>query len=273
VVASQPMPASAHSPCVPSNRLFVMPRKIIDHQIIQLSEQENALIINAPTEYGNIFQNAHDLVYLTGHFISNIKPDGHVFSLFIPQVQKALTLSLLSCLRNHEVQLNMMLRYALESAVLAGYALNNPNLDDFCYTDSRNCLCPKEKAKDAAYKWINNNFPSFSDKIKYMKDSINESFAHANILSTPQNYSLSKTEIRSLFFDIPDALITKKNLWWIANISFGLLDLLSRVIEKHPLVSLANDFPEKMKRYYGENEKIKEQLAAEPRLEWCKDAY
>ena len=243
----------------------------MDHQIIQLSEQENALINNAPAAYGHIFQNAHDLVFLTGHFISNIKPDGHVFSLFIPQVQKALTLSLLSCLRNHEVQLNMMLRYALESAVLAGYALNNPNLDDFCYTDSRNCLCPKEKAKDAAYKWINNNSPSFSEKIKYMKDSINELFAHANILSTPQNYALSKTEIKSLFFDIQDTLITKKNLWWIANISYGLLDFLSRVIEKYPHVSLANDFPGKMKRYYGENEKIKEQLTSNPRFEGWKD--
>ena len=238
----------------------------MEPQIIQLSEQENALIKNAPVEYWPIFQNAHDLVFLTGYFIYSIKPEGYVFSLFISQVQKALTLSLLSCLRNHEVQLHMMLRYALESGVLAGYALSNPNLDDFCYTDSNNCLYPKEKAKDKAYKWIENQFPSYSEKIKYMKDSINKSFAHANILPTPQNYDFSKEGIKSLFFDISDSLMTKKNLWWIANISFGLLDFLSRVVQKHPLVSFTSGFPEKMKRYGGENEKIKELLTSHPRF-------
>lgn len=243
-----------------------MPVKKMELYIIQLSKQENALIKNACVEYGTIFQNAHDLVFLTGHFIYSIKPEGFVFSLFIPQVQKALTLSLLSCLRNHKVQLNMMLRYALESGCLAGYALSNPNLDDFCYTDSNNCLYPKEKAKEKAYKWINSSFPSYSEKIKYMKDTINESFAHANILSAPQNYDFSETGIRSLFFDNPDELMTKKNLWWIANISFGLLDFLAKVIQKHPHVSFVDGFHEKMKIYGKENGEIKDQLASHPRF-------
>ncbi|MBU3915638.1 hypothetical protein KKA14_08905 [bacterium] len=160
----------------------------------------------------------------------------------------------------------MMLRYALESGCLAGYALNNPNLDDFCYTDSSDCLYPKEKAKEKAYKWINNHFPSYSEKIKYMKDSINESFAHANILSAPKNYDSSETGIRSLFFDRADKLITQKNLWWIANISFGLLDFLAKVIKEHPHVSFAVGFHEKMKRYGRENGEIKEQLSSHPRF-------
>lgn len=238
----------------------------MEHYIVQLSKQEHALIKNGCVEYGRIFQNAHDLVFLTGHFISSIKPEGFVFSLFMPQVQKALTLSLLSCLRNHEVQLNMMLRYALESACLAGYALSNPNIDDFCYTDSNDCLYPKEKAKEKAYKWINSSFQPYSEKIKFMKDTINESFAHANILSAPQNYNFSEAEISSLFFDNPDALMTQKNLWLIANISFGLLDFLARVIQKHSLVNFADGFHEKMKIYGKENGDIKDQLTSHPRF-------
>ncbi len=119
----------------------------MNFEIFQLSEQEDVLIKEAAQKYGDTFQNAHDLVFLTGSFISNIESDGYVFSLFIIQVQKSLTLALLSCLRNHDVQFHMMLRYALESAVLAGYALHNTNFDDFACKDSDGSLYPKKKQK------------------------------------------------------------------------------------------------------------------------------
>jgi hypothetical protein len=240
-------------------------------EIIQLSEQEDALIKDAPQKYGDTFQNAHDLVFLTGNFISNIQSDAYVFSLFIIQTQKSLTLALLSCLRNHDVQFHMMLRYALESAVLAGYALHNTNFEDFAYKNSDGNLYPKDTAKGKAYKWIESHFSTYSNKIKYMKNTINETFAHANILSTPYNYEVDGFMIRKLFFDIPDSLISQQRLWWLANVSFGLLDFISAVAKKHPIIKFTVDFPDKMKKYGTDNENLKKQLMENPRFKkWTK---
>ena len=238
----------------------------MNYLITELSKHENRLIEEAPKEYGSIFENAHDLIFLTGNFIDRISPDGFVFSLFLPQVQKALTLSLLSCLRNHNVQFNMLLRYALESAVLAGYALKNINIDDFCFTDQQNCLYPKEKVKTKAYKWIEKDYPGYSEKIKFMKDTINESFAHANILSTSDNFNFYGKVIKSEFFDKVDPLFTKQGLWWLADVSFGFLNFFFEVNQKYSLITFQHDFPIKMKKYGIKNEEIKSQLMEHSRF-------
>ncbi len=99
-----------------------------------------------------------------------------------------------------------------------------------------------------------------------MKTTINETFAHANILSTPYNYEVDGSIIRKLFFDIPDSLISKQRLWWIANVSFGLLDFIAAVAQKYPIIKFTDDFPDKMKKYGIDNETIKKQLMENPRF-------
>jgi len=235
-------------------------------QILQLSEAENELVKYAHETYGHIFENAHDLVFLTWNFLSDVKPDAWVFTLFLSQLQKSLTLSLLSTLRNHDVQFHLVLRYALESAVLAAYALHDANIDSFGYTDDKEVLHQNEKVKDKAYKWIEANYETYSEKIKHMKKTINQSFAHATIIATPQNIYFQNSKIGNLFFDKEDQLMTKQRLWWLANVSFGLLDFFSKVISRYPLVTLARDFPVKMRDLGIQNEKIKSELMNHPRF-------
>ena len=63
-----------------------------------------------------------------------------------------------------------------------------------------------------------------------------------------------------MFFDKPHVIITKQRLWWIANISFGVLDLFVRVVQDFPLIKFVDILPNDMKKLGIENEQIKTEL-------------
>ena len=234
--------------------------------IIEISKGEYDLVVNAATKYGNAFVNAHDLVMFSWNFINRVKPDALAFILFLSQFQKAITLSFLSVLRNHEVQFSLMLRQALEASALAGYALYNPNIDDFGKPNADDCLFANRNVRGKAYKWIEKEYPTHSQSMKYMKDQINESYAHANILPASDNIQCELKTIGSIFVDKPDTLFAMQHLWWIGNVIIGVLDFLEQTIISHPLVTLVPDFQEKMGQFARENTQIKMELKANPRL-------
>lgn len=240
---------------------------ITKFKIEYLSLTENKLVINAQRQYGHIFDNARNLVSLIWNFPKEVKREGWIFISFLSQVQKFLTLSLLSTIRMHDVQTNMMLRQVLESGVLACYALYNTKLESFGYINNSTGLVHENtKATETAYKWLENNYKTYSDKIKYMKGKINELFAHSNMINTTNNFEFKDSEMTVLFFDKPHDIITQQRLWWIANISFGLLDLFSKLINDFPLIKLGDDFTTEMQVLGAENERIKQELMNEPRF-------
>ena len=99
-----------------------------------------------------------------------------------------------------------------------------------------------------------------------MKDQINETFAHASILPTSQNLYFDGSKLGNQFFDAHDKLMTKQRLWWIGNVSLGLLDLFAKVIEKHPIVTLVDDLSPKMISLSYENNRILNELKRNPRF-------
>ncbi|HUV49738.1 MAG TPA: hypothetical protein VMW78_01785 [Anaerolineae bacterium] len=235
-------------------------------KLLELSKEEQDLVEKAPQEYGPAFVNAHDLVFLTWTFVNTKKPEAYAFMLFLSQIQKSLVLCLLSAVRNHEVQFNMMLRFALENASLASYSLFKPETNNFYKTDENGIMFPKESANLKAYKWLDKNYTEHSQKIKSMKDNINESFAHASILPAPQNIDYGSPQITNMFFDYPDKLFVIKNLWWVANVALGMLDLFAKVIRQYPLVTIADDFVQSLENYATENYRILNELKRNPRF-------
>ncbi len=234
-----------------------------------LSSHEHSLVENASSEFGPDFVNAHDLVFFTWSFISNIKPEAMIFSLFLSQIQKSLVLCLLSAVRDHDVQFHMMLRHSIENTSLACYALFEPDDSAFYMTDKDDILYPKKGVNSKAYKWLETNYRNHSDKLKNMKDVINTTFAHANILPTPQNLCFDEGEIGNRFFDVQDKLMTKQRLWWVGNVSLGILDLFAKIIGEFPIVTLVDDFPKKMHSFSKENTRILNELESNPRfLRW-----
>jgi hypothetical protein len=234
--------------------------------LLELSKDEHLLVERAPSELGPDFVNAHDLVFFTWSFVSSVKPEAHVFSLFLSQVQKSLVLCLLSAVRDHDVQFHMMLRYTLENASIACYALFQTDHDAFYTTDEEDILYPKKKVNEKSYKWLKENYREHSDKIKNMKNIINDNFVHASILPTSKNLYCSDNRIGNRFFDFHDLLMTKYSLWWIGNVALGLLDLFAKVVERFPIVTLVDDFPQKMGSFSKENNRILNELKNNPRF-------
>ena len=234
--------------------------------IIGISQTEHDLVVNAATKYGAAFVNAHDLVMFSWNFLKKVGPDALAFTLFLSQFQKGITLSFLSALRNHEVQFNLMLRQVLEASALASYALHNPNVDDFGKPNADNCLFANRKVTGKAYKWLEKEYPMHSKSMKYMKDQINESYAHANILPASDSIQFELKKIGSIFFNKPDPLFTIQHLWWIGNVIIGILDLFEQIIIHHPIVALVPNFQDKMKQFGRVNTQIKMELQANPRF-------
>jgi len=227
---------------------------------VSLSEAENELVRQAHKKFGKYFENAHNLVFLVRSFIADYKPDAFVFLLFLPQVTNSLFLSFISILRDHLVQHNHMLRHALESAVLAAYALCDTDVKHFGEINDKNILIQNDKVREMAYKWIETNYKNYSDKIKNMKDNINESYAHANILLTSANASFGKRAYESSYFDKDLEYMNEYHLWKIANVAYGLLSLFSFVIKNYQHVTLIKDFNVKMMTFGKENEHLKRML-------------
>ncbi|HKJ33977.1 MAG TPA: hypothetical protein VKA34_19250 [Balneolales bacterium] len=234
--------------------------------LLDLSKEEHSLVENAQSEFGLDYINAHDLVFFTWSFISSVKPIAYVFSLFLSQIQKSLVLCLLSALRDHDVQFHMMLRQTLENASLAAYALFETDQNAFCTIDEHDILYVKEKVNKKAYNWLEKNYKDHSDKIKKMKDVINDSYAHASILPTSQNTYLNGNNIGNQFFDSHDKLMTKQRLWWVGNVALGVLDLLAKIADEFPIVTLVDNFPQKMSSLSKENNRILSELKNNPRF-------
>ena len=242
--------------------------------IYSLADAEKKMVDNAYNDYGEYFSHAHKLVSFTWNFISEVKQGAWVYIALLSQVQKSLYLALLSAIRYHDAQTHFNLRYALESAVLSCYGLFDTDSKNFVKCDDQGCFI-MENGQDVmkkAYKWIEENYKLYSDKTKFMKDKINEYSMHANLALSPSNFNITESNgINISFFDNQFEHIIKQRLWWIANISFGLLDLFATIIRDYPIVKLVSNFDLEMRTYGIKNHQIELELKNDPRFsKWIK---
>lgn len=159
---------------------------------------------------------------------------------FLSQVQKSLYLSLLSTLRKHDIQTNMMLRYSLESISLCLYSMYERNEDVFReFLDDG--TVHSYKITKTVGTWLEKESEQFAKSIHIMKNSINAFATHGNILPTSFNSTLDNGIFTFHFFDIEQPDITKQRLWWISDICFGFLDMSSMLNLKYPCFTLKEE--------------------------------
>jgi hypothetical protein len=171
--------------------------------IEELSKTEHTMVSSASENYGRFYNHAEEILKFLFAFIKSVDASAEVFIIFLSQIQKSLSLSTLSTVRQHDVQAQMMLRHALESAVLASYSLYERDIKKFADTNEQGYLFEIPGIKDKAYKWLEANYKTHNDKIRFMKTQvINKSTAHANIVSAFNNYDFEEQEsIKITFFD------------------------------------------------------------------------
>jgi hypothetical protein len=109
----------------------------------------------------------------------------------------------------------MNLRQVLEAGAAAAFAIANPDQEHFVETDEQGQLdaCPKLTKK--RYKWLDDNYKERSESLKKIKEQINVSSSHANIISAHNTFRIEESGERAgaPFFDVEDDYFVKTDLW------------------------------------------------------------
>jgi len=237
-------------------------------------ESEREMFLTASDRYGDFFVNALEFNVLLNEFIKSVDPDRFIFAMFLSQIRKHTTLSVLSAVRLHHVQTSMNLRQVLEAGSCAAYAIANTEREDFADIDENGFIDPSQKLTNKRYKWLEENFPAGSTAILNMKKTINSSSAHANIVYAHNNFRFDEktNKFSTPFFDIEDEYWVKTDLWSIANIIMGLVDLFYGVNKDKNVIKFIDDFVPRLKALEKENHRLKAIMMETDRFKKIQDS-
>lgn len=228
--------------------------------LTEIIESEYELMKSAPKLYGEFFDHALESYKLLQSSVVTIKDEGWLFVAFLAHLRKHSLLALLSTVRLHHVQAVMGLRQVLESGANAAYALGNPNSDDFAKVTEEGILEITENLKNKRYKWLNKNYSKGSSAIKSMKKAL-QTYSHSNIIDAHRTFKYKRqggvAMLETPFFDFENEYQTKSNLWSIANISMGLMDLIYGINQKQRIITFSNDFVGRLQAVDKENKRLK----------------
>ena len=230
--------------------------------IFEFLQKEHELVANAPLIYGDVFASTNRILDYFGQCFHATDEKALYSSVFIVEVQKSLYLSAVSAMRHHRVQMFHMLRNALESEVLACYALSCP--DNSVFADMNDgYLKPKEALKKGGYSWFGDKYAESSEKIESFKGMINKNFAHANIFGATQNLMVDdeKKRVDPSLFDATEKKEVERNLWMIGDTAIGCMRIYAAVVKNYPLVRVDPHFLNNVNELFLESERIKERLA------------
>lgn len=225
---------------------------------------EWAMVQSAPKRYGALFDNALQANSFLASAVKSIDADRFIFAGFLALIRKHHMLAILSVVRFHHVQAMMNLRQVLEAGACAAYAIQHTDADDFADTNVDGTLELPQKLVVKRYKWLAEKYPAGSDAIKRMKDHLNASASHANIVSTTLTLKYDKIDrtFPTTFFDEEDDFVVKSGLWNTANIGLGLVDLLYEVNRSVEAVKFVDDFGMQFRTFMSQNEHLKNEMMA-----------
>ncbi len=242
-------------------------KKIEDIETIDdILDAEREMIPQAEEKYGDAFRNAAGFNDLLNNFLKEAKPDAWVFMAFLSQIKKYHTLALFSVVRLHHIQAMLNLRQVLEAGVNAAYGLANPNKEDFVVDGEDGVLDTSDTLDKKRRQWIENNHRKHSDFIKNMKNSINESCAHSNIIYAFNNFSMADYKFKTDFFDKGEEHHVKADLWMIGNIALSLMDLFYGINKGVKQLTFVDNFVKRLKELEADGNILKAEAERHPRF-------
>lgn len=231
-------------------------------KISEISEREHEMVIMAEEMNESYMAHAQYAVDFLGSFIHKVKPRGIFFVIFLSQVIKHIKLALLSSARFHHVQATLDLRFALESVCWAAYGMAHTKPESFAESADHNTLEPLENI--VSYKWLEEEFPEGNEEIKRFKSMLNKISTHSNIVDAYRNFSIKDDGLEYHFFDNSKDRHVKVDLWSVANLTMGALDLFYGVNGKYDAIEFESSFLEKMDVFKKENERLKKEGMKDP---------
>jgi hypothetical protein len=166
----------------------------------------------------------------------------------------------------------MDFRQVLESASSAAYALANPNAD---YGDPTTGLTMEPKKISArSYEWMDREFPQHSGDLKDVKDSLNATTSHANIVESSRFVEAKFEEgfFATGFFDEEDDYLTQADLLTITGGALTIMHLVWSVMQKHGGLVMADDWKPRADRVANDRARLLAETKATPRFEKAMEA-
>lgn len=229
--------------------------------IESLIQQEHTLIKESELKHDEFFKHALASHALLQRFVIAADPKAFFFLIFLSQIRNHHLLAFLSTTRRHHVQCVMNLRQVLEAGASAAYAIGNHDTSSFAEVTKFGLLETPQKLTTKRYKWLEENYPKGSDNIKSIKDQLQKS-SHANIVDGYRNFKIKNFgkihSIHTPFFDHPNSFQERTDLWLIANIAMGLVDLFYGVSLDHKIIAFSTTFLDQLKAIEAENIRLKE---------------
>ena len=157
----------------------------------------------------------------------------------------------------------MDLRQVLEASAWAGYAMAFKETDKFYLTDEKGLVSVPSRLQGARNSWLDKNFRIKSDELRNLKNLINESTAHSNIIYTFQNFKVQSAGtpgFHTPFFDFEDEYKVKSDLWFIANMAMGILDMFYGINLQYKVFQIAEIFQTDFQGLVDQNHKLKAEM-------------
>lgn len=239
--------------------------------ILEISKSENDLVQKAKSVSDVFYLHAQYAVDLSHAFIKNVNHNSFYFLVFLSSFQKHIVLAFLSAIRFHHIQTNFDLRFASESSAWAAFAIGNNSLEKdrekFAIEDESGILNPDDALKKAMYKWLNEEYNEGSVSLKRYKNQTNALSSHANIVDAHRTFSgFVDGKFKTQFFDNSEDRHIKTDLWAVANLVMGSLDLFYGVNKDFNIIEFSDDFLERMSVLKAENDNLKSVMLSHPKL-------
>lgn len=229
-------------------------------------DSEREMILHGADLYGEYFINASEFSYLLNDFVKSVDFDRYLFAVFLSHLRKCNKLALFSAVRRHHVQMALDLRQVLEAGASAAYAIAIPNIDHFVEKDQDGILLWPKRLTKKRNIWLEKNFPAENKSIKGLKDMINDSCGHANVVYGFKTFKFDDDmkNFGTPFFDIFDETHIKSDLWLVANIAMGLMDLFYGINRSLNVIKFSDDYASRFKILEKQNLKLKNEMLKNP---------
>jgi hypothetical protein len=230
--------------------------------------------VDGAARYGQHYKHARDTTTILSLCIVRIekKDRPHILGRLFSLMKKQHTLAFLSTLRLHRVQAMMNLRQVLEAGGAAAYAIANPKLEDFVDIDAFGIMDPSQELTGKRNRWLNEKYPSASERIKKAKGDLNKFSAHANVVTGDSTFSVVGDGASLPFFDREDDYSVKTDLWLISSLAISLMDLFYSVANDivtatgRSVVGFHPDFLQIVQRLVDEERALNDELIATDRF-------
>lgn len=235
--------------------------------IEEIVESEAQMVRTAAERFGNHYRAAWATSLLLSRCVASIDHTRLHFGRYHALTKKHHTLAVLSIVRLHKAQAMMNLRQALEAGCAAAFAIANPEDEHFFKLENDLVKSP-QKLTDKRYRWLEKNFKSKSDLMKWKKDLINTNHAHTNIVSSESIFQINGTGslADAPFFDREDDYFVKGDLWLASTIALELADWFFGINKGLNVIVFAPDFVDEVQALAKQVDTLQAEIKATERF-------